>query len=47
MCCYVIVDSVTFVPHGHFISFSCLLRVLFSFGGINVRLALSLKWGHI
>lgn len=46
MCCYVIVGSITFIPHGHFISFSCLFHVLFSFGGINMRLALSLKQGH-
>lgn len=47
MCCYVAVGSVTFIPHGLFISFSHPFHFLLSFGGINMRLALSLKQGHI
>lgn len=47
MCCYVTVGSVAFIPHGHFIGFSHLFHFLLSFGGINMRLALSLKQGHI
>lgn len=47
MCCYFIVDSVTFIPHGHFIGGAHSFHFLISFRRINMRLILSLKQGHI
>lgn len=45
--CYIIVTFVTFIPHGHLTRVARTFSFSHFLGGSNIKLALSLKQGHI